>query len=428
VSDGRRPDLSRLPPDVLALLRRAGELGAERGEPVWLVGGPVRDLCLGASNVDVDLAVEGDGPGFARALAGVLGGSAVVHDRFLTATIRTADLAEVDVVTARAETYERPGALPRVERADIGEDLRRRDFTVNAMAVALAPARFGELLDPLGGVADLAAERLRILHPRSFLDDPTRILRLARFAGRFGFDPDPETAVRLREALAAGALDTISADRLRHEVFLMFAEPEPAAGFARLAGWGALHAVVPGARPGAAFAEQVALANRVVGFSEKGAGWDPAVAGLVLLSRGASDAEREAAGRRLNLGPAARAALALAGRLDERTAAVQAAGRPSEIHRAVRDLPYEVQIAVLVSLKDPEARERMMEYLRRGRGTRPALDGNALQAMGYAPGPRLGAILEALHEAKLDGLAETPAAEAAWVRARFRLPDGAPVS
>ncbi|MEK7767938.1 MAG: hypothetical protein AAB368_17035, partial [bacterium] len=214
----RAPDLrAALDADTVGLLERAGRLAEERKTEVFLVGGLVRDLFLGVGAVDLDLVVAGDGPAFARRLADVLGGEVEVYDRFLTATVTCPDLPRLDVATARLETYERPGALPHVKPAGLAEDLKRRDLTINAMAVDLRPGRFGALVDPFGGAADVAAGLIRLLHARSLTDDPTRILRMARYASRFEFVAEPRTREWLHEALAARVLEFVSGDRLRQE-------------------------------------------------------------------------------------------------------------------------------------------------------------------------------------------------------------------
>ena len=195
-------------------------LAGEQG--VHVVGGAVRDALLGAVPRELDVVVEGDAAAVARRAAERLGGEAVVHDRFGTATVR-APAATFDVVTARTETYARPGALPDVRPgASIEEDLGRRDFTVNAIALRLAD---GALIEWPSARRDLAAGVLRVLHERSFEDDPTRLLRMARYAARLGFEPDPDT-----DALAAAAaVDTVSGGRLGSELRLLLREPQPAA-------------------------------------------------------------------------------------------------------------------------------------------------------------------------------------------------------
>jgi tRNA nucleotidyltransferase (CCA-adding enzyme) len=209
-------------PELEAVRAAAGE------DRVYLVGGAVRDLLLGRERADVDLVVVGD----ATALAARLGSKAKEHERFATAKALL-DGHEVDIATARTETYPRPGALPDVAPAEgIEADLQRRDFTINAIALPLHGA--AEPIDPYGGRADLEAGLLRVLHPRSFVDDPTRALRAARYAARFGFSLEPETEALLREA----DLDTVSADRRRAELLRLAAEPEAARGFELLADWG----------------------------------------------------------------------------------------------------------------------------------------------------------------------------------------------
>ncbi len=241
--------MTTIPVDNLAeALRRAHpELDAVRASseaPVYLVGGAVRDLLLGRGRSDVDLVVVGD----AAALAARLGAAKTVeHERFATAKVEL-DGHQVDIATARAETYPQPGALPEVEPAtEIETDLARRDFTINAMAVPLRGAV--SLIDPYGGRADLEAGVLRALHARSFIDDPTRALRAARYAARFGFGLEPGTEGPLRRT----DLETVSDDRRRADLLRLAAEPEPARGFELLAAWGLVEL-----RP-----EGIALAARV---------------------------------------------------------------------------------------------------------------------------------------------------------------------
>lgn len=418
-------DLVRaLPEPTVALLRRLGELAEERQTGLWLVGGLVRDCLLDVGNIDLDLVVEGDGPAFARRAAAALGAGVQTYDRFQTATLTLPDLTRLDIAAARAETYARPGALPTVRPSTIADDLRRRDVSINAMALALTPGRFGELLDPHGGAADAAAGRLRVLHPASFLDDPTRILRLARFAARFGFSPEPDTARWLAEALDARVFDFLTADRLRQEVYLVLFEPEPAEAFERLAAWGALAPIVPGADPGGEFPGLLTQARTLIALTERGPEWDPAVLGLMLLLRGAAPDDLTAVVRRLNLTGAARLAVEAVPRLPELTAAADVALRLSLLHERLRELPFEVLLAVLVLVPDESARKRLLTYLQRGRKLKPELTGDDLMAMGYAEGPGLKRILAALLEERLDGHVEGRRSEEAYVRHHFQPPHG----
>jgi tRNA nucleotidyltransferase (CCA-adding enzyme) len=201
---------------------------SEAGGPVRVVGGAVRDALLGRDPANLDLVVEGDPDRLIEAL----GGDAAVHDRFRTAVVTLADGSVIDVARARAETYDHPGALPDVRPAGFDEDVGRRDFTVNAMAVDVADP--DALIDPLGGLADLEARALRVLHDGSFTDDPTRALRGARYAARLALAPEPRTL----ELLRATDLTTVSRERIAAELGKLAAEPGARRGFELLEEWG----------------------------------------------------------------------------------------------------------------------------------------------------------------------------------------------
>ncbi len=217
----------------------------DRTEGVYLVGGTVRDILLGEESFDVDIAVEGDAIEFARALAEALGGRATPHERFGTAVVSYGDDARIDVVTTRTEFYDAPAALPTVERAGLREDLLRRDFTVNAMAVSLKPEDFGRLIDPFGGRADLRAGALRVLHNLSFIDDPTRIFRGIRYEARYGLRLEEHSARLARGCIEMGLVGDLSSARLRDELVTLLEDPGAAGGILRLGELGADRAVHP---------------------------------------------------------------------------------------------------------------------------------------------------------------------------------------
>jgi tRNA nucleotidyltransferase (CCA-adding enzyme) len=220
-------DLGRAIEDSYPELARVADAATA---PVYLVGGAVRDLLLGRGRADIDLVVIGD----ATELAAGLGAQPTEHERFGTAKA-ILDGHRIDIAAARSECYPEPGALPVVEPAsEIEADLSRRDFTINAMAVPLQGVP--DLIDPQGGRADLESGLIRVLHPGSFDDDPTRALRAARYAARFGFELEPETAALIRET----DLGTVSADRRRADLMRIAAEPEALGALALLADWGVI--------------------------------------------------------------------------------------------------------------------------------------------------------------------------------------------
>lgn len=337
-------------PTLLARALALPGLDAVAGVPgVFLVGGAVRDLRRGArAPVDLDLAVEGElGPVLAR-----LGEPIARHERFGTATVLR-DGRRIDLARTRAESYPRPGALPEVRPAGIEEDLRRRDFTVNALALDLAS---GELRSAPGAEEDLAARLLRVLHPGSFVDDPTRLLRLARYAGRLGFGVEEGTRALAKRALVGGALTTVSRGRIETELGLL--AREPLAAWAALRELGIDEALAPG-----------------FGLSDP----DLAERALALLPE---DGDRA---RLLRL-------LAEDGSVPSITSR-----SPAE----VAELLSTPEQAAAAGARGGESEAR--RWLEETRHVALTITGDDLRAAGVAPGPELGRALRAVLAAKQDG-------------------------
>ncbi|MFC2073152.1 CCA tRNA nucleotidyltransferase, partial [Chloroflexota bacterium] len=214
----------QLPAELVGFMQTAGEVAVSHGQSLYLVGGVVRDLLLGRANLDLDLVVAGDAINLAQQLAERTQGQIITHPLFNTAKLRL-NKWSVDLATARSETYAKPGALPTVKSSSIDMDLFRRDFTINAMAIELIPSRYGQLIDPYRGRDDLEYKFLRVLHERSFIDDSTRIWRGLRYEQRLGFQLEPDTLRLLKRDIPM--LDTISGDRIRHELELILKEEFP---------------------------------------------------------------------------------------------------------------------------------------------------------------------------------------------------------
>jgi tRNA nucleotidyltransferase (CCA-adding enzyme) len=326
---------------------------AAASDPVFVVGGAVRDLLLGRERADLDLVVEGD----AAALAARLGSAPVEHERFGTAKVELAGHV-VDIASARSETYPLPGALPDVTvPADLESDLGRRDFSVNAMAIPLSEPR---LIDPHGGEGDLKAGLLRVLHEGSFVDDPTRAIRAARYASRFGFALEPETERLLR----AADLDTVSAERRRAELLRLAAEPGAAAGFRLLGGWGLVEP-----RPGG-----LELMERLGEVLEEYE-WPPSVT-------------RQEAMLAAALGPPGR---------EVELAAVESP-RPAEgVALATRGDPLELVLASAMGAA------WIGQYMSAWRLVELEIDGSDLVAAGIPEGPSVGRGLAAALRQRLEG-------------------------
>ncbi|NLE65181.1 MAG: CCA tRNA nucleotidyltransferase [Elusimicrobia bacterium] len=230
----KKSALSRIPENVRKVLEDVREVSDQKGVAAWLVGGMVRDLILKRFSIDVDLVVEGPGVLFARTLAARWGARCVAHQRFGTAVLQLPDGLRVDVVTARRETYARPGALPDVIFGQISDDLFRRDFTINAIACSLASEDFGLIRDDFDGVSDLKKRILRVMHYRSFVDDPTRILRAVRYEKRFDLKMEDRTLAALKSACHEDAFRTITPVRYFHEFVRILEEEDPLPALRRL--------------------------------------------------------------------------------------------------------------------------------------------------------------------------------------------------
>lgn len=357
----------------------------------WLVGGAVRDLALGHAPLDVDVVVEGDAEAAAAAAARALGGTVADHDRFGTATVAAPGLT-LDLAAARRESYPRPGALPDVRPAGIAEDLSRRDFAANAIAASLDPERPGLLLAAEHAREDIEDGVLRVLHSNSFLDDPTRLLRLARYAARLGFGIEPGTGELAREAIAAGAPGTVSGARIGTELRLLLGQEGAldAMGIGRELGlWPAVH---PSLAPDRALA-QAALEAQVAG----------AAPGLIVLAAASGGFEAGDLRRWLDdLGmpaPDRDAVVAAALGARELAASLNGVERASELATLCRgQAPERLALAAAHGATGPVARWEA--------GLREVgldITGDDLLAAGVPAGPDVGRGLRAALAAKLDG-------------------------
>ncbi len=391
-------------------LRQVADAAAALGMPAHLVGGPVRDLLLGRAPAELDCVIEGDALAVAERLA-ASGTPRRIHEAFGTVTVtltNSAGALEIDLATARRERYPRPGALPVVEPAALDEDLRRRDFSINAMAARLAPDGLGAIADPFGGAADLAARTIRILHGASFDDDPTRIFRAVQLEVRLGFRMDAETEAQAKDAIARGALATLSGERLGAAVLRVLGEGG-ATVVERLDDLGVWQAVgwAGGAEPvswlRAAEASEAMAEVNVVRFR------------LAALVAGLPPEKRAALGSGWGLERETRAVFEALSQVDEVSVLLTADKRPSEIAARVDRLPPEV-VLLAGAMTNETARPTAERYLRVWRHVKPELTGDDLQRLGIERGPRLGEALRALRAAKLDSEVSTRADEEAWVR------------
>ena len=396
----------QLPTELFGFTQTAGLVAARQGQSLYLVGGVVRDLLLGRANLDLDLVVAGDAIGLAQQLADITRGKIITHPRFQTAKLRW-DKWSVDLTTARSETYDRPGALPRVQPGSLANDLFRRDFTINTMAIELTPDRYGQLIDPFRGRNDLEQKFIRVLHEESFIDDATRIWRGLRYEQRLDFQLEPDTLKLLKRDTPM--LDTISGDRLRHELELSLKEEFPEKILRRAEELRVLPKLHPGLKGDGWLTEKFGLA-RSANLPLPGLY-------LALLAYRLTDEEHEQLISRLRLAKSFAQALRQTNSLKAKLGSLaDPALAPSRIYATIHDYSLTAITANSLATDSPVVRQHIQTFLTRLRYTKPALTGNDLLKMGIAPGPRIKEILRRLHEARLDGKVKSKKEEEGLVR------------
>jgi tRNA nucleotidyltransferase (CCA-adding enzyme) len=417
--------LKRLPARHLHLLRQIGRLAEERGESLFLVGGVVRDLLLKRENWDLDLTVEGDGIAFARLVAVRYRAGLVVFERFATARLTFPNGIKMDIATTRRESYAQPAVLPLVQPASIEEDLFRRDFTVNTLAVQLNPQQFGRMLDPYGGQRDLRAHTLRVLHEGSFQDDPTRIFRAIRFEQRFGFRLEPTTLRLLAQAASTKLIQRLSGPRLQNEVLLLFAERDPVRAIARLEQLKLLRFL----HRRLCYTKDV---QRTVTAVPKALAWwmrrfpdsviDKPIVYLMALSSESSQAVVATMIRRLVLSREQAKKVNIGRRRVDRVLkrlTDPGTVRHSQVFRLLEDFSDEACVLLLAKQQRVQSvmrlrllKRQLVVYMK-NRATKTVLTGRDLQAMGLLPGPQYTTILGKLLDARIDGVVTTEADERA---------------
>jgi len=399
----------RLPSTILSILNLAGEIADELGNTVYCVGGFVRDLLLQVVNYDVDLVVEGDGIKLAKNLAERLGGRARAHGQFNTAVVVLPDGSKIDVASARTEYYEFPAALPKVERSSIKEDLYRRDFTINTLAICLNPARFGELLDYFGGRKDLEKGYIRVLYNLSFIEDPTRILRAIRFEQRYHFTIEPDTLRFAKDAIERKLLGKLSYKRLLQELILILKEKDPFPALERMQEIGVWEYIFPGIKFADLDFDVLKRVPVVVNWWKERyhrldiKQWLVYI--LIIISR-LGKKEAETLIPKYSFNKNEQKVIEESYRVPTLAEYLRANHDllPSKINEKVGDLRGESIVYLLLCLKDKQAWENLVNYLDLKDRVNVEINGNDLKKMGLKQGPLIGYILAELYKLKLDGV------------------------
>jgi tRNA nucleotidyltransferase (CCA-adding enzyme) len=414
----------KIPKRIQKVLEQGGRVAQRMGFRAFIVGGFVRDLLLGIENLDVDLVIEGDGIEFATELARQLKGELKRHRGFGTATIVLPDGFKLDVATSRSEFYPRPAALPQVKPAPLSEDLARRDFTVNTMAIDINPSNFGLLIDFFGGQEDMRQRKVRVLHPRSFIEDPTRVFRAIRFEQRYGFQIGKETEKLMKDVLKRKIFPRLSRERIREELVQILKEDEPEKTIKRLQDFRILKAIYPKIELTPQKEKELnylvdVFAHFEVLSKEKSKRW---LIRLLLLLEDLDEEEvRDFCGQYKFTREDQNAIIS--GRLEAqrliRSLRVPEPLKSSFIHSLLRSVPQEALLFTMAKAQDKLVKKRILLYLTRLRLVEIEVDGKDLKSMGYKPSPRFSQILEEVRRARLDGLVKNKKEEINHIKEKF---------
>jgi tRNA nucleotidyltransferase (CCA-adding enzyme) len=403
----------RLPKSLVKMLEPLTRLAAQAGAPIYLVGGGVRDLLLGREALDIDVVLEGPTDAFAKAAAKACKAKLVSHDAFLTHTLAFADGRHLDIATARTEGYPEPASLPVVEPASLQDDLYRRDFSINAIALSLNELDFGHIWDAFGGVEDLRDKKIRVLHALSFRDDPTRIFRAARFAGRFGYSLDWRTREWLIESVAGQGPGLLSGARLREEIIPILLEDDPRPALALLQEWNVLGYIAQGLRWERSHEQ---LFNQALKAERR---YDALTLRLAVLLHTVPVSKAVGALGHLmfpqKMIQQVEQSLTLLARLRE------GGVTPSELNGRKSVIPPEVKWFVdhAIKVKTLAPKRQAVDQWERLHESTPCLTGRDIEEMGYRPGPLYGRILTALRQARWEGKLRTREEEVRFIREVF---------
>ncbi|NQT94916.1 MAG: CCA tRNA nucleotidyltransferase [Candidatus Omnitrophica bacterium] len=413
-----------LPGSMFKILKLAGDIADKKKLKAFIVGGFVRDVLLGVKNFDVDIVLEGKGLLFAKTLAKELSGSLVVYERFGTATVVTGlklkakkgslkdkeKKIKIDIATARKEYYEYPAALPRVSFSSIRQDLYRRDFTINAMAVSLHKKTFGSLIDFFNGQRDLKAKRIRVLHDMSFVEDPTRIFRAIRFEQRYNFTIEPHTEELIKTAMNLNMFGKTQKQRLRNEIVLILSEESPVKALMRMHQLHELRFIHPRLKLTKGMIRLFHSIDETCSWYKLSMPKKIAIDSWIIYFMAMLDDIRLpqvknicekfifTKGDEKRLISCKRYAEKVIKALKQRNSL-----RPSQIYKLLEPLAYEVILFIMAKSKSQIAKERILLFFKRYNGVRVSIGGKDLKRLGVVPGPRYKRILNRVLYDKLDG-------------------------
>ncbi|HTZ11573.1 MAG TPA: CCA tRNA nucleotidyltransferase [Candidatus Margulisiibacteriota bacterium] len=414
--------LDRLPEDIKKVISLASGIALEEKMNIYLVGGFVRDLLLKTRNLDLDIVVEGDGIKLASSFASLSAGRITRHHRFGTATVFLKPHLKIDISTARREYYPAPAHLPVVSPGSLKDDLCRRDFTINAMAIDISKPGFGRLIDYFGGRQDLRRGYIRVLHDNSFVDDPTRILRSVRFQQRYNFKIEPGTLKKLKEALRLGMLEKVQPQRIRDDLILMLKETDPLGQVRRLKALSGLSFIHPRLSVDKKTIELLRKIEREIKWFRKAHPARRALDNWLIYFMGLLDGlplkEASAVCRRLVLRNGEEKRVHSYKKISRPFLSKLSGKRikPSQVFSMLEPLSYEVLIILRAKYRNPGFKKRLDDFFRTYNGMRIHVNGDDLRMLGIKPGPRYQKIFWEVLKSKLDGEVKSKEEELALIR------------
>ena len=417
-----RKYLENLPQEIKHVITLAAKVSRETKMPAYLVGGFPRDLILGLKDWDLDITVEGNGIKFAEALAGRLNSSLLKHEIFGTATLVVDQRLKIDIATTRKEIYPSSACLPVVSPGSLREDLFRRDFTINAMAVSLSEEMDQKLIDIFGGIDDLAKGNIRILHDLSFRDDPTRILRAIRFKQRYNFKIEPKTLRLLKEAIDSGLLDKMSPHRMRDELILCFKEKNPSGILKQIYTLGGLSFISDKLKPAKStydlfksINKEILWLMRDLPLHREFQVW---LVYFAALLNSLTLAQEKHIIRRFGLSKQEENKILSCRKINQKLIKrlKDQKIKPAQIFALLRPLSYEAIILLRSTSQDNLIRKHIADFLKVYNCVRLCVSGDDLHKLGVLPGPKYQKILNVVLVARLNGKVKNHQEELALIK------------
>ena len=414
--------LKGLAQEIQELINLAKDTAQTLGFNAYLIGGFVRDLILGVKNLDLDIAIEGDGIKFSEAFAKKLNARLISHKRFGTATVTLKHHLKIDIATTRKEYYPEPGCLPVVNKGALKDDLYRRDFTINTLAISISGENFGKLIDPFNGRSDIEHKNVRILHNLSFIDDPTRILRAIRFEQRYNFKIEHHTLKCLKDSVGLKMLSIVQPQRLRDEIILILKEKRPSRQIRRIQELANLDFIKPGLKISEASLRLFdSIDSQICWFKSNFTLHRPLDSWLIyFMALIDSQSEQEAKNicQRfvLRKGEEKRILSYFGSRSAVVSKLSKAKVLPSTVFHILEPLSYEVILLIKAGCRNKKVIRRIEDFFHLYNGTNVSVSGHDLNGLGIEPGPHYQQIFSKLLNAKLNGKVKTKSEELEFAR------------